>query len=187
MSYLDIVDNNIKYKLYRYTIDSHIINTVLGDINNYYNEFDLLYGDYIRKKTDVLIQLDSNNRINNYYLKMIGLSNDTYDYSELIDKEFKIKKTKYTIRGIIRSKKDSILRDNNGLLFDKSNFINNIPEEIFLYPINYDNKVELINKLDNYSDIKYTDLSTSFKELSVTLMDSISVVLIAFSIITLVV
>jgi putative ABC transport system permease protein len=118
---------------------------------------------------------------------MIGLKNDNYLYEEVIGKEYKIKKSKYTITGIIRSKKESIMNETSGIIYDKSNFINNIPDEIYLYPKDYDNKLVLLNNLDKYSDIKYTDLSTSFKEVSTTLMNSITIILISFSIITLIV
>ena len=79
------------------------------------------------------------------------------------------------------------MKETSGIIYDKSNFINNIPDEIYLYPKDYDNKLVLLNNLDKYSDIKYTDLSTSFKEVSTTLMNSISIILILFSIITLIV
>ena len=65
--------------------------------------------------------------------------------------------------------------------------MNIIPDEIFLYPSNYDNKLLLLNKLNEYSDIKYQDISTSIKSISNNIVDAISIVLIVFSVITLIV
>jgi putative ABC transport system permease protein len=74
-----------------------------------------------------------------------------------------------------------------GIIYNNYNFINIIPNEIYLYPSNYDNKLLVLNKLNEYNDIKYQDISTSIKSISNNLIDAISIILIVFSIITLIV
>lgn len=70
----------------------------------------------------------------------------------------------------------------------------NIPAMINIYPNNFDAKEKIIEYLDNYNDklkddekIIYTDLSSTMSELSGNIMNAITIVLIAFSSISLVV
>ena len=184
---LNVINNNLSYKIYKYEIDNHIINTSLINKDNFYNEFDMLYGSRINNLYDVVLILDSNNNINKYDMSIIGLTNDNYTYDSLNNYVFYIGEQPYTIKGIIRSKKDSVLNELSGILYNSDAFINNIPSEIDLYPINYDNKQVVIDKLNEYKNVKYQDLSTSFKNISNNLIDGISIVLIVFSITTLIV
>ena len=187
ISYLDNINSNLRYKVYKYYINDYIITAPIINEGEFYNEFNILYGDYINNHNDVLLMLDNNNQINKYSLNKIGLHDDNYNYDELINHSFKIGKHKYIIKGIVKAKDNSMLSEESGIIFNKYNFINNIPDEIYLYPKDYDNKLELINNLNKYDDIKYQDILTSIKSISNTLMDGISIVLIVFSIITLVV
>ena len=182
---ISVIDDKLDYKIYIYHIDNHSLMT--SQINDYMNEFNILYGSNISNPNEVLLILDSNNRINMQELNSIGLSNTSYEYEDLINYSFKVNKKKYIIKGIIKAKDNSIMADISGILFDKSNFINNIPDEIYLYPSNYDNKQIVINKLNEYNEIKYIDLSTTFKNISTTIIDGISIVLVVFSLIILIV
>ena len=188
LDYLNSINNNLSFKIYKYDINGYYFNSLsLINTNNYYKEFDILYGNKIVDKYDVLLMVDDNNRINKYDMDVIGLTKESYDYKDLVNYSFNINKTKYTIKGIIRGKKDSILSGSTGLIVDNNSFINYIPDEIYLYPKDYDNKQIVINKLDNYKSIKYQDISTSIKSISNTLIDGISIVLSVFSFITLIV
>ena len=182
---LEDVNNYLDYKIFKYSIDDKIIITSLND--KFYDEYELLYGEKITDNNDVLLAIDEYNRINTYDLISIGLNNNDYDYKDLVGYSYNINKSKYTIKGIIKVKDDSILSDQVGIIYNNYNFINIIPDEIYLYPSNYDNKLLLINKLNEYSDIKYQDISTSIKSISNNIVDAISIVLIVFSVITLIV
>ena len=182
------IDNSLKYKVYKYEVGNNTITTTsLVNIDSYYNEFDILYGNKISNNNDVLLMLNQDNRINKYELNQIGLFEDNYNYEDLIDYSFYIGKNKYTIKGIIKAKDNSIMNSNEGIIYDNNNFKKYIPSVIDLYPKDYDNKLIVINKLNEYDDIKYSDISTSIKSISNTLIDSISIILSVFSIITLIV
>ncbi|PJI08226.1 MULTISPECIES: ABC transporter ATP-binding protein/permease [Clostridium] len=71
---------------------------------------------------------------------------------------------------------------------------NSIPTSISLYPANFDSKGKITNYLDNWNKglkdtdkIKYTDMSATVTSLSKNIMNSITLVLIAFAAISLVV
>lgn len=70
----------------------------------------------------------------------------------------------------------------------------NTPHTIFLYPINFDSKDAVISYLDNYNEGKpkeelviYTDLARTITEMTGGIMNGITLVLVAFSAISLVV
>ena len=185
---LNDINNNLDYKVYKYNIDNNIITTTsLINIDNYYDEFEFISGNKIESSNEVLLLLDKHNRINKYDLNMIGLSNKEYNYEDLIGYSYNINRVKYTIKGIIKAKEDSTLSDSSSIIYDNFNFINNIPDELYLYPSDYDNKLIVLNKLNEYKDIKYQDLSTSIKSISNNIIDGISIILIIFSVITLIV
>lgn len=184
---LEDINNNLSYKIYKYNINDRYYISSLINNDSFYNNYDLLYGNYINNKDEVLLILDNNNCINKYDLLQVGLKEDIYDYQNVINHEFKIDKKKYHIVGVLKAKDNSVLSDQAGILVDNSNFINNIPESIYLYPLDYDNKQVVINKLNQLDDIKYMDLSTTFKDISNNIIDGISIILIVFSIITLIV
>ena len=69
-----------------------------------------------------------------------------------------------------------------------------IPMVIYLYPKDFDSKEEIVNYLDSYNEgkeekdiIQYQDMASMISSLSGNIMDAITVVLIAFSSISLVV
>ena len=118
---------------------------------------------------------------------MIIINNPEYKYESLINYSYVINDITYTIKGIYRVKDDSILSDITGVIYNSEVYKDSIPDTIYLYPSSYDNKQVVINKLNEYQDIKYQDISTSIKSISNSLIDGISVVLLVFSIITLIV
>lgn len=129
--------------------------------------------------------LDSNNAINENLISYLKLNGKSLKYEDLIGKTVKIKKDKYTIVGIVKGKEESFYTDLSGTLFSKDNFQDLIPLEIYLYPKDYANKEIITNHLDKYKDVTYTDYATTFKDMSKTVLQAITVVLIAFSSISL--
>ncbi|MBR6073637.1 MAG: ATP-binding cassette domain-containing protein [Bacilli bacterium] len=185
---LNVINNNFKYKIYKYNINDYIITTIsLINIESFYNELDLLYGSRIISNNEVILILDNNNQLNKYDMSMIGINNPEYKYESLINYSYVINDITYTIKGIYRVKDDSILSDITGVIYNSEVYKDSIPDTIYLYPSSYDNKQVVINKLNEYQDIKYQDISTSIKSISNSLIDGISVVLLVFSIITLIV
>ena len=71
---------------------------------------------------------------------------------------------------------------------------NSIPTSIYIYPNSFDGKENITNFLDKYNEnkkdseqIKYTDMAAMISSLSGNIMDAITIVLIAFSSISLIV
>ncbi len=69
-----------------------------------------------------------------------------------------------------------------------------IPESISIYPVNFDAKEELIDYLDQWNEgldddarIEYTDLAATITNLSGTIMDGVTIVLVAFAAVSLIV
>jgi putative ABC transport system permease protein len=103
---------------------------------------------------------------------------------------------------IVNAQKDS---DTNVITMEpvdetaKQNFIsylggNPIPYLIMMYPTNFDGKTEVLNYLDDYNVGKenddmiiYTDLAATIVDLSGSIIDGITIVLIAFAAISLIV
>ena len=188
INYIDEINDYLDYKIYKYNYNGYYINT-LSSINTdkYYDEFNILYGNKIESKNDVLLLVDNNNRVDKNILLSIGLDQDDYSLDDLIDYSYYINKDKYTIKGIMKVKDDSIVNDLSGIIYDSNILNKRVPDEIYLYPKSYDDKTIILNHLDDYEDIKYTDYSTSIKSLSNTLMDGITIILIIFSSISLLV
>ncbi len=235
--------------------------------NNYLKKnFDILKGDYPKNNNDIVILLDSKNRLDETLLYKLGIpSNKDLKFEEIINKEYKLifnddyylenngyykyntnlkslyeSKNAKTIKivGIIRSKKDNKLyENNNGLIFteDLFNLIvdnnknskivkdqikksyniltgeyfeneeakesvltylgeNKNPNMINIFPKDFKTKNLIVTELDKYNNslnekdkIIYTDLASSISSLSSKIMDAITIVLIAFSSISLVV
>lgn len=146
-----------------------------------------------------------------------SLADETYDFSSIVGSTFKLYVGEYTlgvsnadeamdvtISGIIRQKEDS----NVSLLFNGlgytsdvtdyiySNYSNEVGnvKEISLYPIDFDAKELVKAHLDAYNDnlpdsehIEYVDQAATFTALVGGVIDTISIVLIAFAAISLVV
>ena len=178
LDYLKEVDEFINYKVYTFNQD----NVEYYSLPNkeFYKEFDLLEGRIIRNDNEVLLAVDNNNSIESYLLESIGLNKKEYSLKDLVDYKYKDK----IIVGILKAKKESIFEDSNMLI---TKYDGSIPDNIYLYPKDYVNKNKLINKLDKYKDIVYTDYSSTIKSVSKGIVKSISIILIIFSFISLLV
>lgn len=184
LKYLKEIEDNTNSIEYTYNINGIYARTI--DNNDYfYNNVEIIGGHKITNKKEILIMLDSNNAINENLISYLKLNGKSLKYEDLIGKTVKIKKDKYTIVGIVKGKEESFYTDLSGTLFSKDNFQDLIPLEIYLYPKDYANKEIITNHLDNYKDVTYTDYATTFKDMSKTVLQAITVVLIAFSSISL--
>lgn len=177
---LKVLNNNFEYQINTYIIDNKIITTT----NKKIEELNLIAGSNINSPTDVLLVVN-NNHINHELLLSINLKKDNYTYDEILNHKFKVKKKTYTIVGIASVKEDSYLSDITGLVCLNDNFENIIPYSLALYPKSFRDKEVIIKHLNKYPNIMYTDYSTTIKNLSTTIIDAISVVLLAFSFISL--
>ena len=175
-------EDNVNYFINTYLIDNKLFNVV----NKNVDELNIIKGKNIENDDEVLLVVNNNN-IDKDILKSIDLNKDSYSYEELINYEFLIKKEKYKIVGIASPSEDSYFNDLSGLLLITNKYDQTIPYSIALYPKDYNNKLELLNLLNSYKDIEYTDYSTTIKNLSTTLVDAISIVLLCFSMIALLV
>ncbi len=177
----------IKYDIYGYSIDNKSIVTIPSkNIDLFYDNFEILYGNRIYNNNEVILLLDSSNNIDNNLLKQIGLKNNSYSYEELIGYSYKVNNNKYTITGIMKLRDDSTLQINSSILY-KDTF-NTIPNSINLYPNNIDDKNELVKYIKNYkNEITFTDYSDTIKTASDFLIKASSIVLISFSVISLIV
>ncbi|HQC83375.1 MAG TPA: ATP-binding cassette domain-containing protein [Bacilli bacterium] len=186
LTYLDDTDPYLKYKVYNYTINNHDYMNV-SSINkvNYEEEFELLRGHFLESPHDVILVLNSNNAIDKNIMQEIGLDGYTYEYDKLLNYSYELDNITYTIVGILKSRDDSITSNITGLIYNLET--KEIPTSIYLYPINYDNKQELLNYLNKYPSITYTDYSSSLKSISKTITKSITIILISFSLISLIV
>jgi len=177
----------IKYNIYGYTIDYKSIVTIpTKNLDSFYNNFNILYGNVINDDHDVILVLDSSNNLNNNYLKQLNLENDSYNYEELIGYKYKINNIKYKIVGIMKLKEDSLLQLESCILY-KDTF-NAIPNNMNLYPNNIDDKNELVKYIKDYKNkILFTDYSDTIKTASDFIIKASSIILISFSVISLVV
>lgn len=181
---IDYIDNNTytKYILKKYLINNIYLSYIN---NNVRNEINLLYGNHPTNNNEILLMINEDKTINKYLLEQINLNNETYEYYEIIDKEIFVKRKRYKIVGIANFKKDSYLYEEEGIFI--FNDIDEIPLEISLYPKDYNNKLNLLKYLDNYENLEYTDYSYTVKDVTSKLVSGISIILVVFSIITLLV
>ena len=172
---LNNLDNYLKYKIYDFETD----NLYKSISDNLYGEFTLIAGSKIKNKNDVLIVIDDKNSIDSFYLDNMGLSEEIYDYKDLVGYKYNDKK----IVGILKAHNNSVFTGSNFLfkIYDGS-----IPNTIYLYPKDYNNKMEIIEYL-NREKISFTDYSSSIKGISDGIIKAISIILICFSSISLVV
>ncbi len=184
LKHIDQIKDNTTSIEYTYTING-IYARVFENNESFYENVDLIEGNKITNKFEVLIMLDSNNAINEAFISYLKLDKKSISYDKLIGKTFKIKKIKYTIVGIVKGHEDSFYTEVSGTLFTSDNFKDLIPTEIYLYPKDYENKEIIKKHLDSYESVSYTDYATTFKDMSKTVMQAITVVLIAFSSISL--
>ena len=187
INYINNRSNLIKYNIYGYTIDYKAILTIpSNNIDSFYSNFNFLYGNKITNDHDVILVLDSSNNLDSNLLKQLNLKDDSYTYEELIGYKYKINKDNYTIVGIMKLTEDSILQINSCILY-KDTF-NAVPNSMYLYPNNIDDKNELVKYIKEYkTEITFTDYSDTIKTASDFMIKAASIVLIAFSVISLVV
>lgn len=144
-------------------------------------------------------------------------NNTEFNFADILDTEFKLYLGEYnilssdinealdiSISGIIRAKEGSnvsLLMNGLGYTSEVANYIyENFPEEvggyqqISLYPINFDAKEEVKIYLDEYNEglsdddkIEYVDQAATITSMVGGVIDTISIVLIAFAAISLVV
>lgn len=179
---LNVLNNNLEYQINTYLIDNKLITTT----NKKIEDLNILAGSNIESSHDILLVVN-NNGVSREILESINLNKDIYTYEEIIGHQFKVNKMIYKIVGIASLKKDSYLSEIHGLLCVNEKFSEIIPISIALYPKNYQTKKKIIDYLNQYPDITYTDYSTTIKNLSTTFVDAVSVVLLAFSLISLLV
>lgn len=183
LNYISLVEEP-KYKVENYFIDNIPLTLFKQDIES---EANLLYGVFPQNNYELILMVDSNNIIDNNILLSINLKEERYRLDELINYEFEINYNTYKIVGIAKFKEESILYDSSGLYLTENISNMPLPYEIYLYPKNYNNKLTILKHLDNYDNLQYTDYSTTVKNVSTTIIDSITIILIAFSLITLIV
>lgn len=184
IKHIDEIKDNTTSIEYTYNINGVYARTIDNN-EEFYDQVEIIQGRKITKKTEVLIMIDSNNAINETFINYLKLDKKSISYDKLIGRTFKIKKTKYTIVGIVKGHDESLYTDVSGTLFTSENFKDLIPLEIYLYPKDYKNKEIIKKHLDKYESVSYTDYATTFKDMSKTVMQAITVVLIAFSSISL--
>ncbi len=184
LKHIDQIKDNTTSIEYTYTING-IYARVFENNDSFYENVELIKGNKITNKSEVLIMIDNHNAINEAFINYLKLDKKSISYDKLIGKSFKIKKTKYTIVGIVKGREDSFYTEVSGTLFTSDNFKDLIPTEIYLYPKDYENKEIIKKHLDSYESVSYTDYATTFKDMSKTIMQAITVVLIAFSSISL--
>ncbi|MCF7923763.1 MAG: ATP-binding cassette domain-containing protein [Candidatus Izimaplasma sp.] len=192
------------------------------------DNYEIIHGDYPvqdfdEKKIEVLLSISSFNQIPEEYLYALGFDMDNIDedtkinYSQLVDKEFKLYIGEYDINsdiddaytvivsGITRTKPNSniSLFMRNGLVYGpevEEYLQDTYPSEvggiktISLFPNDFSSKEKVLDYLDAYNinrseetSVYYTDQAALFTSISSGIIDAISIVLIAFASISLVV
>lgn len=178
---LSKIEEFLNYQINTYLIQDKIINVSDKKIK----ELEIIKGHNIENKNEILL-VATNNTVDENILRSLNLSGNKYSFDEILNREIKIKKEKYKVVGIAKVNEDSYLNTLSGLL-SISDFPKQIPLNISLYPKDYESKKSVLNHLNNYKDIEYTDYSSSIKNLSKTLMNGITIILLSFSTISLLV
>lgn len=181
IEYLSFIKDNINNQINTYFIDGKFLSISKKNIS----EIIIKAGRNIEEKGEILLVVN-NNQIDENVLLSLGLKEEKYKYEDIINYQFKINKNKYKIVGIASFDDESYYQDVTGLLSYDA-FLNSIPVSISLYPKDYENKSEIIKHLDLYSQVEYTDYSSTLKSVSKTLMDGVTVILLCFSMISLIV
>ena len=165
-------------------------------------------GDNFKVETDLGKLYNSDNSIS---VKIMAIVRGKED-KELITSGSGLYYTEALIDEVISHNKDSeIVKEQNSVsynvlthqIFDETNtkemFLGYlgadvVPSAIYIYPKDFNTKDNILNYLDKYNDgkdeddvIQYTDMAEMISTLSGNIMDAITIVLIAFSSISLVV
>lgn len=179
---LQNISSSTEYQIKTYFLDNKIINIA----NKSIDEFNIIYGKRATEENEIILVVN-NHKIDANILNSIGLTEEKYQYSEILNAKFKINKNEYTIVGIAEPDSASIFNDLSGLFLNTNKKILEIPLAIMLYPKDYENKQIIINTLNKYPDITYTDYASTFKNVTKTIVDAISIILIGFSVVALLV
>ena len=214
---------------------------MLDENRSYLKEYyDVLSGEYPKEATDLVLVVDSKNRVDIKTMKNLGFNTEGIEnikFEDIVGTELKLvqnddyySKTQFgtfspnsnleemynnennltlKIVGVIRSKQDvkiSLLA--SGIAFTRQPFADEnekeemlwylgaskVPQCALIYPSSFDGKDEIIKYLDKYNEGKdekdkiiYTDLSQAITAMSSGIMNGITIVLVAFSAISLVV
>ncbi len=195
--------------------------TLLPDGDVMDNNYDVIYGEFPDQKNEVVLVVDSYNRIYESTLQRLGYdpeSQDRFYFSEIVNNiEFKLFMGEYsvgvsdvseavdiTISGIVRPREDTeVSVFSNGLGYTSAlmdDLYENYPDDvgevssIHIYPTNFDAKQDIREYLDEYNEglsdeerIEYIDQAATFTAMVGGIIDTISIVLIAFAAISLVV
>lgn len=178
---LSKIEEFLNYQINTYLIQDKIINVS----DKVIKELEIIKGHNIENKNEILL-IATNNTVDENILRSLNLSGNKFSFDEILNREIKIKKEKYKVVGIAKINEDSYLNTLSGLL-SISDFPKQIPLNISLYPKDYESKKNVLNHLNNYKEIEYTDYSSSIKNLSKTLMNGITIILLSFSTISLLV
>lgn len=178
---LSKLEQNINNQINSYLIDGKVLSISKKPID----EIIIKSGRNIENANELLLVVN-NNQIDGSVLLSLGLKEEKYKYEDIINYQVKINKNKYKIVGIASFDDESYYQDVTGILSYDAEF-NSIPVSISLYPKDYENKSAIIKHLDLYSQVEYTDYSSTLKSVSKTLMDGVTVILLCFSMISLMV
>lgn len=158
-------------------------------ISSYFkNSINIIAGKLATKDNEVIIMVDNNNVVESSLLYEIGLKKEKYDYDDILGYKYRVDNKLYEIVGIVQGKENTIYYDLSAIMYKENNFKKYIPDELYLYPNDFIDKQLLKQYLNDYKDkVYYTDYASSIKNISVTFMDGLSIILIAFSVISLLV
>lgn len=159
------------------------INTSINDyllVNHNNNYFDLLEGRYPVKENEILLLLDNNNSVNEIFAKKLNIEN--INYKEIIGQSIIINNKELLFTGIVKSN-DNYYKESFGILYNSNIFEEEIIS-IEIFPKDYKSKQELKKYLKDYNIV---DDSESVLKIIRNFVNTISYILIAFSIISLIV
>lgn len=190
VSFKDIVNKEIKVAMnndyYKNYGDFFMINTDLNQIYNSDNTLTLKISGIIRGKEDkeTLVGSDSGLSYTNELIDYVSEKNKNSDIvKEQLNKNYNVLTGEEFKEGT--TDKENILKV---LGYDT------VPSYIYLFPKDFDSKNEIIDYLDDYNKnlkdedkIIYLDQASIITSLSGSIMDAITIVLIAFSAISLIV
>ena len=188
------------YNLIKNKIDDNLLNKVKTFNNtyiSYYHEisnqkflensyispseeyFSLIKGKMPQNKNEILILLNSENSISESLKDYLKLEKMTYD--EILDKTINVENKTLKIVGIVNSN-NGYFSALSGILYSNNLFSGEITE-IHIYPQNYKAKEHIKNELKNYNII---DDASSALNVTRTLINTITITLTIFSIISLI-
>ena len=100
--YLDYVKNidGVNYLSYGYDISMPLISDSYRKLNNtymkmlpsdnyVYDNYDLIYGTYMSSLNDIVLKIDSNNKVSSSLLGVFNISNDI-EYSEIVGRKIRV-------------------------------------------------------------------------------------------------